>query len=579
MVSALLIAGVLFPALHGTDSWAAGQASAADYGWKQTDSSLALMNGQKIVWRFRFGKDSGRAYFHPICLADGTELTWDGPPDHPWHHGLWFSWKFINGLNYWEEDRETGQSAGLRDIVDVRISQLPDYSASINVVLDYHPPGKPVVLRERRIITVSAPGLDGRYRIDWVSRFQANEQDVLLDRTPIPGEKDGKSWGGYAGLSVRIAKDISDWRVIDSEGHEGVEGHGKSARWMDFAGRTADGRDVGIAMFDDPDNVRHPSPWFVIADPKVPFGYFSPGILFDKPLTLSAGQTLTLRYRILVHQGRADTGVLESEWKRFSMVRRRAAMQKRLVGGEYVGAAGEDGLSPRDILNMFRKSPEPMESEQRVGRSEGRSAPDTVKATVGSGDETALEMESEAALLPVSVDVARVEPSIRTKDLSQLTPETSFGEALDILRNTTSPPLNIVVYWRDLLENANIDRNTPIQMQGVSGISVGGALNVLLRAVGGGFADLGYTVQDGVIIIATRDSLPVRWETRVYDIRDLYHDPRSIMPFGLGGFGGMGGFGGLGGSGGYGGLGGLGSSGYGGFGSSGYGSGYGGPVR
>jgi hypothetical protein len=49
---------------------------------------------------------------HVIC-QDGPVLTWLRPPDHPWHHGLWFSWKTVNGLNYWEE-YENGESEGKR---------------------------------------------------------------------------------------------------------------------------------------------------------------------------------------------------------------------------------------------------------------------------------------------------------------------------------------------------------------------------------------------------------------------------------------------------------------------------------
>ena len=42
-----------------------------------------------------------------------------------------------------------------------------------------------------------------------------------------------------------------------------------------------------------------------------------------------------------------------------------------------------------------------------------------------------------------------------------------------------------------------------------------------LQAVSGGFADIGYVVENGVITIATVQSLPSKLETRVYDITDL----------------------------------------------------------
>ena len=44
-------------------------------------------------------------------------MTADRPPDHIWHHGLWFSWKFINKVNYWEI-YPAKRPAGGTDVVD-----------------------------------------------------------------------------------------------------------------------------------------------------------------------------------------------------------------------------------------------------------------------------------------------------------------------------------------------------------------------------------------------------------------------------------------------------------------------------
>ena len=80
------------------------------------------MNGPKILWRLNHDRQQGKPFFHPLCLADGTELTALRPADHVWHRALWFSWKFINGLNYWEEDPKTGQSEGQTEILGLEVS-------------------------------------------------------------------------------------------------------------------------------------------------------------------------------------------------------------------------------------------------------------------------------------------------------------------------------------------------------------------------------------------------------------------------------------------------------------------------
>ena len=39
----------------------------------------------------------------PGAHAGGAVLTRDAPEDHPWHHGLWFTIKFVDDDNFWEE--------------------------------------------------------------------------------------------------------------------------------------------------------------------------------------------------------------------------------------------------------------------------------------------------------------------------------------------------------------------------------------------------------------------------------------------------------------------------------------------
>ena len=145
---------------------------------------------------------------------------------------------------------------------------------------------------------------------------------------------------------------------------------------------------------------------------------------------------------------------------------------------------------------------------------------------------------------------------------SSFTPETTLNDAINILRNTTIPPLNIVVLWRNL-ETVDIDRETPIGYKGVSGVPLRTHLKLLLMSLSGGTTEkLGYVVNDGVIIISTESTLPRRFRTRIYDITDLVGAPAgagmmpmmgmpfgmgTMMPFGLGGMlGGMMPFSGMG---------------------------------
>lgn len=112
-------------------------------------------------------------------------------------------------------------------------------------------------------------------------------------------------------------------------------------------------------------------------------------------------------------------------------------------------------------------------------------------------------------------------------DLSSIKLNTTFSQAIEILRNSTVPKLNIVVLWRDLSNNASVEKDTPIYMEGVSGIPLRTGLELVLKAVSSGPVELGYVVDGGVIVIATKSSLPVKMVTRVYDISDLISPPAN----------------------------------------------------
>src|SRR5690349_19484600 len=87
-------------------------AAAARAEWARDSTSIAWRSGGAEVWRFSFDPRSGKPFFDPVGVTGGPSLTNFKPEDHPWHYGLWFSWKYLNHVNYWEEDRTSGHAAG-----------------------------------------------------------------------------------------------------------------------------------------------------------------------------------------------------------------------------------------------------------------------------------------------------------------------------------------------------------------------------------------------------------------------------------------------------------------------------------
>ncbi len=292
--------------------------SAETSTFKETDHSIALIKNEKVVWQFNYGNNLTKPYFHPISLTDGTVLTWDAPKDHPWHHGLWFCWKSINGVNYWEEDRKTGKSKGTTDWANVNIEKQTDGSARITMDLSYHEPGKPVLLQEKRTMSLSAPDKSDSYTINWTSTFTAVADKVVFDRTPLPWEKGGKSYGGYAGLSFRVREGVRDAQYIGTFGSQSPLSKGQY-RFKDIAveySGCVNDKVFGVVILDHPGNLNYPSPWYL--DDGNPMDYFSPALLCYGPHTMLKGQTLTLKYRIIIHPKRWDSNELKKRHKQYT---------------------------------------------------------------------------------------------------------------------------------------------------------------------------------------------------------------------------------------------------------------------
>ena len=286
------------------------------YRWQKSKNSLALSNSKHVIWKFNFDQSEGKPYFHPLCTTDGTQLTWLRPEDHPWHRAVWFSWKYINGLNYWEEDRNTGISEGITELKSVDYSTSPDFEADIQIELSYHPPGEADLLNEMRTIHVSKPDKSGSYYLDWESTFTAAADEIVLDRTPLPDEPDGRTFGGYAGFSARLNKNLWDVKPINCDGKTGNL-HGQTSKWMTFEMKNLQGEPVSITIFDHPQNLGFPNKWYITTTTNIPFYYFSPAPLFSSKISMKKGETMKLKYRLLITPDKVTEQELKTNWTNF----------------------------------------------------------------------------------------------------------------------------------------------------------------------------------------------------------------------------------------------------------------------
>jgi hypothetical protein len=109
--------------------------------------------------------------------------------------------------------------------------------------------------------------------------------------------------------------------------------------------------------------------------------------------------------------------------------------------------------------------------------------------------------------IETEADIAVKKQLEQVVELPNLDPGMGFGDALDSLRNSVTPPLRISVMWRALVDY-DIDQSTAINMDPISSAPVGTALKLLLNSISAGVAEMRYVVKDGIIVIATAANFP-----------------------------------------------------------------------
>jgi hypothetical protein len=95
-------------------------------------------------------------------------------------------------------------------------------------------------------------------------------------------------------------------------------------------------------------------------------------------------------------------------------------------------------------------------------------------------------------------------------DLSALSPDTPVSEAIEVLKNAVQPPLEIVALWKDLEEWAGTLPSSPIQIDGMSSVRLGTALDLLLKGISDPLPNSSpvvHRIKDNVIVIGTSNAM------------------------------------------------------------------------
>jgi Methane oxygenase PmoA len=281
------------------------------------DSISVTVDGKPFTI-FHYGAESGKPYLAPLRSASGKIVTRRFPmeeaagdsTDHLHHTGLWFSYDDVNGVKFWENDLSYNHPNMGRIAVRSANFKEGDKSGTLTAAMEWRDPGGKVLLLDNRNLVFHS---DPKLRIVDFEITLTAAVDVTFGDT-----KEGA-------FAIRLAESLTEkkgGRMTDADGRAGMaQVWGKRSNWVDYSGEV-EGEKVGIAIFDHPQNPRHPTYWhardyglFALN----PFGAhaFDPAQP-ESHWKLSKGQWLVFRWRVVIHPGDAEFGRVADLYREYA---------------------------------------------------------------------------------------------------------------------------------------------------------------------------------------------------------------------------------------------------------------------
>jgi len=307
-------------------------APAGDVKLTKSDDRVRVEIGGQLFTEYIF-KGAPKPYLYPILAADGTELMRHYPMknvegeahDHPHHRSLFFTHGDVNGLDFWAEGGGAKQGKIVSESVD---ATSKGDAAVIRARNKWVGPDGALHLTDATTITMRAvPG--GRI-LDYevVLKAPADKPVVMGDtkegamaiRLPL--------WmtppHTYTDANKKKVKHDGKGTIVNDSGQTNDATWGKQGNWVDYYA-PKNGKIYGVAMFDHPDNPRHPTWWHVRSYALFaanPFGKHDFENLKGQPkagdFTIPAGSTATFRWRFYFHNGDEKTAKIAEQYAAYA---------------------------------------------------------------------------------------------------------------------------------------------------------------------------------------------------------------------------------------------------------------------
>ncbi|MEM1355602.1 MAG: PmoA family protein [Planctomycetota bacterium] len=256
--------------------------------------------------------DTPKPYLYPIIGPTGANMTRHFPmrqgvegekSDHLHHTSLWFAHGSLNGTDFWHIGRNN--SGTIQTVTDVGSRQAAP-SASIGASALWLDPQRTPIADADTAYGFSVLA-DGSRVIDYKTRITPADG---VERVVFGDTKEG-TMAIRVHPALRLKGDVATGQCINSNGQTNDDCWGKRAAWVAYWGEI-DGATCGIAVFDHPANLRHPSWWhardygLVASNPFGVSDFERRRPRGDGEYTLEAGQALELSYRFVFFAGTAE---------------------------------------------------------------------------------------------------------------------------------------------------------------------------------------------------------------------------------------------------------------------------------
>ena len=296
---------------------------------KKDARDIKIQSGDSPVLNYRFAttyppeninplyKRSG--FIHPLCSPEGEILTRIQPPDHYHHYGIWGPWTLTHidnrKVDFWNLAEGEGTVRFAEFISEVSGDVFSGFKV-LQQHIDFGNKGADqIAMNELLDVRVWNAGT-GVWIIDYTKTLNSPLSNGIM--------LDAYRYGGGIGFRAteKWTKDNSS--VLTSEGKNRTDADGSRARWCIVEGESdaKEGRS-GILFMSHPSNRMHPEPmrvWPLDANGGRGDMFFEFTPIRYESWQLKPSRDYTLKYRMVVFDGKMDEKAAETYWINFAQM-------------------------------------------------------------------------------------------------------------------------------------------------------------------------------------------------------------------------------------------------------------------